>query len=83
MDITKARYHLYDGSVGDAPPGGNWKLSQNTLKEGWLKDREGRHLLWLPFELRAAEWNEMEWFSDIATLQLTIPHFGSAVIRLY
>ena len=83
MDITKARYHLYDGTVGDAPPGDNWKLSQNTLKEGWLKNREGRHLLWLPFELRAAEWNEMKWFSDIATLQLTIPHFGSAVIRLY
>ena len=42
--------HLYDHSVGDAPPGGDWKPSQNNLREGWMKDCGGRYLLWLPVD---------------------------------
>ena len=83
MDIMKARHHLYDGSVHDAPPGDDWKPSQDNLKEGWMKDREGRHLMWLPVEWRAADWNEVEWFSDIATIQFGIPHFGNTITKLY
>ena len=83
VDIMKARRHLYDGSVGDAPPRDNWKPSTSALKEGWMKDREGRHLMWLPFEMRRVGWNEMEWFPDIATIQLAVPHFGGIIVRLY
>ncbi|KAF9641862.1 hypothetical protein BDM02DRAFT_3194404 [Thelephora ganbajun] len=36
----------------DAPSKDGEPLSWNTLGEGWVKDLEGNHLLWLPVEWR-------------------------------
>ena len=81
-DMMRAWPHLHDGSVGDVPRGDDWKPSRNILKEGWMKDREGRHLLWLPAKWRAVDWNKVDWFSSIATIRFVTPSFTS-ITKLY
>jgi hypothetical protein len=81
MDIMQARHHLYDGSIHDTPPRGDQKPI--ISKEGWVIDHEGKHLLWLPTEWRAADWEKVEWFSDIATIQFVSPGFGNIITKLY
>ena len=79
----QALHYLYDGDMGGTPPGDSWEPLQTTLKEGWIKDREGRHLLWLPVEWRAVDWNEVEWFSNIATIRFVTPECGNIIAKLY
>ena len=83
LDRIQARRYLYDDPARGDPPEDDWKPSSTTLKEGWIKDREGKHLLWLPIEWRATDWNEVEWFPDIATIQFVSPHLGSIIAKLY
>ena len=47
----------------------DWPVSQSTLQEGWIKDSEGKHRLWLHPHWRIAG-NSMEWFSKVTTLRL-------------
>lgn len=82
LDITQAWYDLYGGFTGDASPKDSWKPWQNTLKEGWLRDHEGRHLLWLPVEWRAIDWDKVEWHLNIATMQFLGPDF-EIIAKLY
>lgn len=39
---------------------------QATLQEGWVKDSEGKHWLWVPAEWRK-DWNPAGWRQDITT----------------
>ena len=48
------------------PSGDRWKTSDATLREGWVKDAEGKHRLWVPAEWRA-EWNLEDWRPDVTT----------------
>ena len=50
----------------DTPPEGDWQVSQATLQEGWVKDPEGRHRLWIPVEWRTS-WDRADWLHDIRT----------------
>ena len=50
----------------ETPPGDTWKTSHATVREGWVKDAEGKHRLWVPVEWRA-EWNVGDWRHDITT----------------
>ncbi|KAF9645049.1 hypothetical protein BDM02DRAFT_3272001 [Thelephora ganbajun] len=59
----------------DISSGGGGPLSWNTPREGWVKDPEGNHLLWLPVEWRdperiASHDSTVVWF-DLA------PHNGT------
>jgi len=47
----------------------DWPVSQSTLQEGWIKDPEGKHRLWLHPHWRVAG-NSMEWFNKVTTLRL-------------
>ncbi|KAF9649401.1 hypothetical protein BDM02DRAFT_3186299 [Thelephora ganbajun] len=57
---SRGRYHSWGGvsldELGEygwgTPPEGGGLLSWNTFREGWVKDLEGNHLLWLPIEWR-------------------------------
>jgi len=51
------------------PPKCDWPVSQTTLQEGWVKDTEGKHRLWLHARWRAAG-NNIDWFDEVATLRL-------------
>ena len=69
VDITLARHHTYNNSAQNPPPEDDWRPSRIALEKGWVKDREGKRLLWLPIEWRVGEWHEVQWFSDIATMR--------------
>ena len=47
----------------------DWPVSQNTLQEGWVKDPEGKHRLWLHARWRVAG-NNMDWLNKVTTLWL-------------
>lgn len=51
------------------PVESNWPVSQTTLQEGWIKDPEGRHRLWLHAHWRLAG-NDVEWLNKVTTLRL-------------
>ncbi|KAF9641901.1 hypothetical protein BDM02DRAFT_3194313 [Thelephora ganbajun] len=50
----------------------DWQISQSTLQEGWVKDPEGKHQLWLYPHWRLAG-NDVEWLNKVSTLQLKSP----------
>ena len=80
-DVTRARHHPYDRSGHDTPQKDDWGSSRIALKEGWVKSREGKHLMWLPVEWRVMERYGVRWFSDIATMRFLSPQ-GEPVIAI-
>ena len=56
---------------------GIWPVSRAILREGWVKDREGKHRLWIPIEWRASQ-HLLGRFSNITALWFT--HHGRTVI---
>ena len=82
-DVTEARSHLYDGPIGDidASPRDDWNPLRSMTK-GWVKDCEGRHMLWLPVEWRVVPPNEMKWFPDVAIIQLRVSPVPSEIITI-
>jgi len=63
----------------DILSGDSWKTSQATLREGWVKDSEGRHRLWVPAEWRA-HWGLRDWRHDVTTQFSYLGH-GPVVIK--
>ena len=45
-------------------PEDDWQASQATLQEGWVKDPEGRHRLWIPVEWRKS-WDPADWLYNV------------------
>ena len=46
-----------------------WPISQTTLREGWVKDSEGKHRLWLHARWRTTG-NDVVWLDKVTTLRL-------------
>jgi hypothetical protein len=71
-------YHFFEGLYGrdyfcyhnlsqcDTPPEDSWQTSRATVREGWVKDPEGKHRLWVPFEWRT-DWDRADWREDVTT----------------
>ena len=53
--------HYHGLSQRNSPPEGGWYPSETTLREGWVKDPEGRHRLWLHVEWRKS-WDLADWY---------------------
>ena len=71
LDITGGlcgRHHPYCNNLPqrDIPLEASWWPSETALKEGWVKDSEGRHRLWLDVEWRKT-WDLVDWCHDITT----------------
>jgi hypothetical protein len=47
----------------------DWPVSQTTLREGWVKDPEGKHRLWLHPRWRS-DGNNVDWLDKVTTLRL-------------
>ena len=47
---------------------GSWPVSKTTLQEGWVKDPEGKHRLWLHGHWRST--NHVDWLHNATTLRL-------------
>ena len=67
-DVLCGQNHLqhHDLPHSSTSTEGGWQTSRTTLREGWVKDSEGRHRLWVPVEWRAS-WDLADWRHDIAT----------------
>jgi len=50
----------------DTPPEDSWQTSRATLQQGWVKDAEGKHRLWVPVEWRV-DWDPADWRHDVTT----------------
>ena len=59
----------HDLSKYSKTPNCNWPISQTTLQEGWVKDPEGKCLLWLHAHWRSAG-NDVDWLDKVITLRL-------------
>jgi len=60
-------------------PEGGWYPSDTSLQEGWVKDPEGRHRLWLPVEWRKS-WDLVDWCHNIIT-QFSIIKGRTVVVK--
>jgi len=47
----------------------HWSISKITLQEGWVKDPERKHRLWLHPRWRSS-WHYVDWFGQVTTLRL-------------
>ena len=67
-EVFCGRHYLrhHNLSQCDTPPEGSWQTSQATLREGWVKDPEGRYKLWVPVEWRTS-WDCADWRHDVTT----------------
>ena len=59
----------------------DWPITLTTLREGWIKDPEGKHRLWLPFGWRT--YDDGGWFCDINTLQFDSPRGGPQIVIMF
>ena len=49
-----------------------WPVSQTSLREGWVKDPEGKHRLWLHARWRSSK-HDVDWLFNVTTLRLRTP----------
>ena len=49
-------------------PKSDWPISQAILQEGWVKDSEGKHKLWLHPHWRSSQ--DVDWLHNVTTLRL-------------
>ena len=72
VDMLRGSHHLCHHHVhnDNNPSKDYWPVSQ-TLQEGWVKDSEGRHRLWLPVVWRFSL-HDVGWCHNITTLHFKI-----------
>ena len=80
MSIGKHYLH-YHGLDEWVPSEGDWLVSMGNLQEGWVKDSEEKHRMWIPVEWRAHKPNMGGWLSNITALWLN-PSTGTVIIIL-
>ena len=71
-DTSRGRYHLPCRNLNLRDDSDNREVPQTTFQEGWMKDPEGKHWLWLPVEWRTAA-GYVEWSHHVPTLQVELP----------
>ena len=71
-NIIEACGHIYNNPMQNYPPEDDWEPLQTIFEEGWVKDVEGTHLLWVPVGQRGTTWDRAILFSDILVLQPNI-----------
>ena len=80
-DHLQAKDHHNDSSQDSTPSTNKQKPTQTNLKEGWMKDHEGKCLLWLPTEWRVKK-NKVRWFSDTSTIKFNSELDKPIIIKL-
>ena len=75
LDVTnifhsgRDHLHFHGLSQCNAPLEDRWQTSLATVREGWVKDAEGKHRLWIPVEWRT-DWDPEDWLHDV-TIQFS------------
>jgi len=80
-DFHLGRNHLRFHNLPQcsAPLEDRWKTSRVTVREGWVKDAEGKHRLWVPVEWREF-WDSEDWLHDV-TIQFSYLGSGPVLIK--
>jgi len=76
-DNSQARCNT---SVQNAPPKDNRKPS---FVKGWLKDHQGKCLLWQPIEWQLNRRRNIEWYPNISTLKFKFRDETPIIIKLH
>jgi len=71
--------HCHESNIHIIHSENDWQVSRTTLQEGWVKDPEGRHRLWVPIQWRVSIIS-VGWLSKIMALRLNLQG-GSIVIK--
>ena len=56
--------HFHGLPQCNAPLEDRWQTSLATVREGWVKDAEGKHRFWVPVEWRT-DWDPEDWLHDV------------------
>lgn len=68
-NLGRNHLRLHNLSQCNPPLEDRWKTSPATVREGWVKDAEGKHRLWVPVEWRR-DWDPKDWRHDV-TIQFS------------
>jgi hypothetical protein len=79
MHLGQHYTHYHTLNEDDTCPEDNWPVSQTALQEGWVKDPEGKHQLWIPAIWRQSQING-GWLYNIRTLWIK-PNGGDIIIK--
>ena len=66
LHLGRSYLRFHDFSQCNVPLEDRWQTSQATLREGWVKDAEGKHRLWMPVEWRTS-WHHGDWCHNVST----------------
>ena len=79
MQLGQHYPHYHRLNKHNTCPEDNWPVSQTMLQEGWVKDPDGKHKLWMPAIWRQSRVNG-GWLYDIRTLWIR-PYGGDIIIK--
>jgi len=78
-DLHLGQNHLFHNLPQcNTPLEDRWRTSSAMVREGWVKDTEGKHRLWVPVEWRR-DWYLEGWRHDV-TIQLS--HLGGRPVLI-
>ena len=79
-EIQLCQHYLHYRDLGtlDIPSGDEWPVTLVALEEGWVKDLEGKHRMWVPVEWRA-DLHNAGWLRN--TTLLLYPHDAAVIVR--
>jgi len=61
--------------------GDEWGIPWTTSENGWMRDPQGKHSLWIPVEWRESMMNYAGGFNNITTMLFGHPAEGTVIIR--
>ena len=67
--LCRIHLHFHNLSRCNTPLEDRWQTSRATVREGWVKDAEGKHRLWIPAEWRT-DWDPEDLRHDV-TIQFS------------
>jgi len=82
-DTLQAQVHRCNNSVQIAPSKYRWKPLCTAWTKEWLKDHQGKSLLWLPIDWRIDRSRNVEWFPDISTIKFKSNNDKPIIIKLH
>jgi len=77
--LGRNHLHFHNSSQCNAPLEDRWQTSPATVREGWVRDSEGKHRLWIPVEWRTG-WDPEDWRHDI-TAQFNYLGDGPVIVK--
>jgi hypothetical protein len=70
-DMGHGKHHSHCHQVNEHPRD-NWPHLEEAVQQGWIKDPEGKHQLWIPVKWRSPDGDSMGWLHNVKTMWFTI-----------